>query len=741
MVGHQRKRISREIRCFLARRLQLGGSGLPPTVAIAFAACLLGGLLSGSGCVVDTTEEDIYKRYHICQRDQDCADGWECRRFYFDSDSSPKYCMKICAADEDCHDFQFCGDRGRSGNGHCLTRCNADTIEPCPVGWSCMRDNLSPGRTSGYCHPQATCGGGVGDCGSEFDVCLIDLLVAYLGGMEMPFAAGGSVCVAGGCPATVCQPNYQCIQAVMNKLPQEYDLPRPDLCAPTCGVDGACPPGFRCLTDILEDYTGEDIGQGFDVCFPGVPWLLPCAQDHDCYYGECVKFPSPLTELKMCAASCSENGECETPGTICLDHDENGVLDEQDYCFFVGSEGSCDTEGSPAECEAGQVCHRFSAFAGDKYCVEPCSGLRTNDCPVGKTCVPHDEGGFGCYYGMAGLPCHDESDCVDIDSLEIDLICAGPSGQKICTHECTALAQCNWTEQRISSLSAYCREISGNSNICWPLLYECRVNHPNRFLDCSSPELECIDLDEEDGSDLGFCTRPCPQSRPGLGDLVCPYDTTCVEFPTQGVCFPGFVTSPCSTDEECISLFGLKCASISDDPDNVDGMCSVACTTDDDCKLDDSDELNLFCLPGTPDEGQGQCFTNLSVEMYADTENGRQGALCGVDSIVSNDSHPCLLSHDCYHPPGQSGDVLDFCAERCQNAGAECSTPGHICTDTPNQGLLCLPDPNDPSRQGRASDEPCRDHRQCASGVCHLDVEGELPQQYTALLDGSATCR
>jgi hypothetical protein len=583
---------------------------------------------------------------------------------------------------------------------------------------------------TGFCHPGTTCGGEVSECTSEFNLCLSDFLVGVWESEQIEYSPGGSPCVASGCPATQCQSGYQCLKTALALLGEGASTAAPDICTPTCGQDGSCPPGFRCLRSFIEDVMGEDPGESYEVCFPGVPWLeTTCKEDHDCFYGECVVHPASGRGLAHCAAPCDAQGACDIPGTVCLDTDGDGGLDQDDHCFLASSGSECQQVGSSAECQEDEVCRSFSSFNGGAVCARDCSGLRQGGCGPGSVCVPHDEpNGFACYAGMPGLPCGSNGDCLSIPSLGLDLVCDGPAGQEICTESCSGPADCDWTARSVSSLGGYCRDL-GDRDVCWPLFFRCSQSGPDPLLPCEQPH-HCIDLDG-DGIQPGFCTMECPAPR--NDNPICPHDSGCTEWAGVGLdalCMPGYIGVPCKTNDQCLSYAGFECASITGLQE--DGTCSMGCHDDLDCAAF-ADEMNAFCMPGMPD-GEGRCFANPSIETYFGYQNGDQGTFCGFSPNTV-----CQPGHDCYQPPGQEGAVLDFCAEACSTQGSQCSTPGHTCAET-GQGLYCLPTPGDTERAGRPAGERCHDHRQCASGVCRLSYSGSYQEQLGQLASGAAVC-
>lgn len=696
-------------------RLTRGASFRPTWVKgwCVLTLCLLPVVLYG--CRVEESREELLKDYYRCQDDSDCLDGWSCRRFFFMAQDAPKYCMKGCSGDEDCLGGQFCGDLANDGTGYCLTECRMGTSGMCPSGWTCMRDNVSLGRISGYCHPSKTCGENSDSCGNIFDVCLVDFLLGAASEFPIEFASGGSPCVTGDCPSTQCQSGYSCLFTELANPQDPGENPPPKVCAPKCGPGRSCPPGFRCLAEIVEEAEGVSLPEGdYSVCFPGLANLgYTCKGDHHCFLGRCVNHPV-AQDRSYCAEPCTEDGKCRIPGTVCLDTDDNGLKNGDDFCFRLGILAECNTAGSTDDCEGDAVCRLFPEYGDQPICTYDCAEYRDGTCPAGTTCMPHSEPNqFACFYGSPGFPCADDNNCA-ATYLGESLVCGGAPGKGLCTTVCSDDGDCDWTS--VSLYPAFCDE-RGDPKVCWPILYSCDTStDQGRMLDCDPP-LDCFTID----ADL-ICSLGCDESHPADGQKTCPLGSGCIHLESSlfGFCVSGFPGVACSTGADCLTHLGNSCVSASGEGTLVDGLCSVGCATDADCHAHKDpwgSTDNLFCLLSL--DGQGRdCMLNPSLHATFNENEGYQWTLCGAPG---GRQASCAPGHICLRPPGQSTSIMNFCAKSCAGDG-DCADLGAVC-----DGERCVGDDlssaSDNPRAGLlyGLGETCYDHRQCATGLCHLD--------------------
>lgn len=693
-------------------------------------ATLVAGLAQATlltGCVVKENRNDILRLAWRCQADVDCAGGWECRDFAFDPDSQG-YCVKPCEADSDCLFGDVCDNEG-----FCVEPCDLTAPVCRDPKYHCQRWNMTPEDHQGICQPASPCDSSL-DCGATFDQCLSSVVVGAGAGDSLE--VDQSVCM-GSCAGSECGEGYTCLPDALNLtgLPSDF---APEVCVPRCGQGNACPNGFRCLLDALQEInpTGHYEENDTKFCVPGLSGVgLPCRSDLDCVTGRCVAQPGRTlpdgSPLLTCALPCDDQGRCQTSNEGCIASEYEGQ--SMGFCFQAFQ--PC-PQGD--ECAPPQQCLDMHQIGAGKICLDPCEGWRDAvHCGGQLTCVSDaSESHFGCFPGWPGYPCASDDQCHE--DLQEGTTCIEPRADPsmtLCTKTCDSDADCTFGD--LSSATGYfCLD-----GICRVIGQPCGVT--GFPLECGAG-MECANFFGDGEDAYRFCTISCDSPRAdSAADPACPAHFTCANllqtssppvevrpFCVQGL--PGMM--PCSRDTECWDSFqdgSQSCASLTGQPITEVGTCSVPCMSDADCRSAwSSTDIPVFCLPGAPDsdaapDRPGACFANPSFDVLLGPTPHYQGSFCGANY----GSPDCAPGYKCVSP--KSGDDLTngtlpgepYCALKCNNPGdcPQSPTP-HDCVRETGSGLnppsYCRPS-QDP--QGLPFWAPCLDHRQCAWGLCYKE--------------------
>jgi hypothetical protein len=689
-----------------------------------------------SACTVDVTEEELLHRLFKCTTDSECVDGWECRSFALDVVAQQGYCVHPCTADGDCFSDQLCANEG-----FCMTSCDlADATDCGDPDLHCMRLDLAPGATAGYCQPTKPCD--PDECPKDANQCLAGIVDA-LGG-ESYYDTTFSVCLQGCSGDSQCDGGFVCLKQALTDL--EFPVEGvPEVCAPKCGENNACPNGFRCFLEVyteLQEAPAEARENEYKFCITEMPGSgLPCQDDHNCLAGRCVVHPDvTIGEVdprpwQLCALPCSAEDPCASLKDECREVDHAGATES--FCVPRVDVAPCSTT---AQCTGTQTCMDFAHLQDEhlllvetktQYCAEPCSGYRDAACPAGTVCLPGLAEGaslysYGCYVGLPGLPCAADVQCHQ--DFGEGTVCLGANGaaeaaDRLCTKTCATHAGCTFGD--VTGLAPSC-----DGAVCRPLFYTCNAADPKAYPDCSAAAgLSCAQVYSPTNQ---VCSTGCPGLRPEPS--TCPEHFGCAPLP-QGTgvldleyyCTPGYsMLIPCTQSAECYDPAGQAvCASPSGAP-TVDGVCSVPCSADEDCLsiLPEGLAANgyVLCMPAEAGAGgPGYCMSNPPVDILLRIEGGRQGTFCSADAPNGVPFPACNAETTCISATGRTlmvdDPTLNYCARSCQGNGECPQAPVvHDCVGTLGNRHC---EPRVPNAVGRPYQAACVDHRQCEGGVCY----------------------
>lgn len=645
---------------------------------------------------------------------------------------SGSHCAPACLGALDCAPREVCVTDG-PGRGACATPGPAGANEGCDTGLDCASLQCSGGVCLGACDaascpvdqvcldlhtqrvcaragegaPEALCslgadcrsgvcrGGGCSETcatGAEPLACGNDRICrdyAQLSLCERPCASAAdcgdeAACVlVGGLPqcqtrgprpaAEACTADAQCAALLCVN----------GTCAQTCAVDGGCPTGLACVTDLLGA-----------LCRPAGFARAgdPCALAADCASGVCVggvctascaRAACPAGQLcgrfltgAFCLATCADSADC-APAAFC-----DAGLAAAPVCFWRGAnpEGEgcarhrdcasgrcvgdrCRAACADGQCAAGEICAALADGAGAACVTEPraagvaCAG---GDCAEGTRCVA------GTCQPACAAGCPEGSLCAE-----------GADGQAVCHPGCRDATDCRpgRTCQRLDGAAAHCTDVG-------PLADGAACV---RSAQCSSGA--CLG---------GVCRAPCG---------TCPSGERCVALAGGGYCLPegaGGPGAPCIGAEDCA---GLLCAEGRCAPPCPAGTCADAGRTCTDsaeggaCRvvcnpLDSLEDVAMLCPGGgcrPAADGRGRCAANLG---------SGSGAAC-------TEAADCAPPLTCVRRGAEAG----LCAQPCA-ADAQCAM-GEACA-RPEATMLggCVAAGAAPHQADCAADADC------ASGWC-----------------------
>jgi len=288
-----------------------------------------------------------------------------------------------------------------SDMGALLRRCQPngqDAAAGCPAGLNCFRTDLL-GNT-GLCMRMPVCDRN-GGCmpNSPYSKCSATLLGDTSSTASSFLQLDHLNCVHPDCFAL--QSNCGDLEGC---LATQYGSPLADICVPTCDTKQHCPPNFSCAT------TSSGAGS-LRLCLPGVPGER-CDGAH-CIIGACEDTGA---NFSVCTFPCSDDTSCrvlstETDPFICV---EGGG---QRHCVtpqtFAGPNCMTLDQCDVAHNEFCSFYDLFGRTSGHGDCRLRCNPDGTCDPRGGMAFACLQNGQGGCFPGILGVPCTQQSECIN----------------------------------------------------------------------------------------------------------------------------------------------------------------------------------------------------------------------------------------------------------------------------------------------------------------------------------------
>ncbi len=407
----------------------------------ASAAPLLVFAAIASGCGPKNSDA-FYDKVYLCDSqtpDFDCGTSrsgapLKCTSVVATNLGGKDFCAEQCIEGANVLTAEYACLQDQSKVARCRPSAGAAA---CASGTRCFRTDLE--ADDGLCLPLNTCNSSQ-DCQDGMSpTCATDLIAAQYPNARSALKLDSLNCMAVGCFAnqSSCPSGEQCILKVVGPMNGV-----PDVCLPSCGGNGLCPPNYSCLTNQSAAYP--------HICVPGLLGK-PCDSDLDCMIGQCLDVGYGF---HVCSRGCATDADC-----IPFDDGETYFFCANDWCVSPESLTwpSCVTD---ADCkDPGLVCARPHADDQAGACRIPCAD--DGSCPsragIIHGCHPWS-GQNVCQPGLPGrYECTQDSDCAPgLSCLPVD---GADPPRRLCTISCATDGDCMANRQ---TTTAYC----GSLGVC-----------------------------------------------------------------------------------------------------------------------------------------------------------------------------------------------------------------------------------------------------------------------------------
>lgn len=378
-------------------------------------------------------------------------------------------------------------------------------------------------------------------------------------------------------------------------------------CAEACDPDGGTPPsGHICSTAgaLLQTCVPDPASGASDGCPAGL----------NCYRTDLIEDQGVCLRIPVCTTNsdCTDSSHPTCAVTLI---EELYPTIQTDHLQCV--QDNCSSNG--ASCRNGESCAAayYDLGTGEPaICVPNCIG--DNECPPNSFCAENpDAMGSAriCVPGLPGGRCNNEQDCVIGDCKD-----TGAGFDECVFLSCTSDADCTLqdTQEVAVCANSQCEGLGPFHGTSCMSSTDCPMGQ-----ECSSYSPYGVTMGR------GECRIPCD------ADGTCPIRAgvpeVCLDYvdknsnPVVGGCYPGEFGMPCTQSSQCLSELG--CLAAAPDPRTVitnPTICSIACTTDADCRSSPFIRTDGFCdgsvcrlsgdpnAPCTRDEqcGSDQCVTD-----------------------------------------------------------------------------------------------------------------------------------
>jgi hypothetical protein len=379
-----------------------------------------------------------------------------------------------------------------------------------------------------------------------------------------------------------------------------------DFCAEVCDpAEGSDDPKFTCVA------SGKS-GALLQLCRPRASAMDPsvgCPAPLQCYRTDLIQDEGVCLHMRVC----SSNADCpgDSKRTVCAATILAGTLPPLlavDHLQCV--QPTCTSGG--ALCSSGELCLAdfFNIGTAPDICVPACDPYL--HCPPNFSCAANASSVGSpaiCIPGVPGARCLSDEDCVIGNCFDTG---AG-FGECVLPTPCTSAVDCAALNQPASTFVCGVGPQTGDRR--------CLSLNPFRGVNCN---------DSTDCPKTQMCYRYSPYiADQGHGECRIPCDDnlhcptiagvahTCLDNGAGG-CYPGDFALGCGRQEDCLS--DLSCLPAGPDPQHTPitspNICTVACTSDTDCRTNPVIHDYGFCMdgicrlggnPGDPCESDYQC--------------------------------------------------------------------------------------------------------------------------------------
>lgn len=524
-----------------------------------------------------------------CQTNQDCAAQTANQLSMCATDmNGNKFCTKGCSSTSDCPSpFSMCVKSGQQDRGICMCPCiNGDNAQSqCnPIGL------YNPNCTNATFGALTDCIDIDNDSVGECTLCCTD----------------DKQCPSGmHCYNLLSPINDKCKKACMCKEPlpptmckecktdqdcnagefcvdEDNNPNTPNVCAVPCGAFGKCP------TSPVYTYCDYNISR-FCICehnLNQVDCNYECKDNQDCIQNSNGQFDLCMPDMyghKRCTKSCSDAKDCPSPYSICIQYGDKS------YCscpctHFEGDDVNCYQQGFNSQTCITKTNNALpDCFDIDNDGIGECTNCcnEDKDCPAGMLCTPAVNAKCDKVCTCKEHPiadvcqrCSRDSDCPS------GFVCADDDNNNatpnVCTRVCPSIYSCptspvyTYCDDRVSK---YCICNESGTNLCET---KCKSND-----DCP-PGYLCAD-DDTNPNTPNICTKTCGDCP---SPMICNHDAN---LPVPVCMCPRDYCKSCKEDIEC--GFGLKCIDSDGDP-LTPNVCTLPCTSDYDCPLNLSCNIN-----------------------------------------------------------------------------------------------------------------------------------------------------